>query len=234
MPNSPCDSSSGPAVKYSVSGEPDRGPVAELQRPQPVDRERLAVRHAEPAAVRPRAVRALGVRVDLPVAEVPDEEVAGELAERPSGRHREPPRRVQQPARRDAAEQHAVGVVRVDEPQAGAVHVVLGVGVLLGVRDEERPADVLDAERREVRRDLRVGERARAGSTSPNEESNTSTRALWKSVAYSRAGLRVDREALVDRADVRAVGRRLGLRRGRGRRERRGSSRGSCRPRWRR
>src|SRR6058998_3628245 len=51
-----------------------RRAVAELQRPQPVDRQRLPVGRAQLAAVLELPVRQLLVRVDLAVAEVPDEQ----------------------------------------------------------------------------------------------------------------------------------------------------------------
>ena len=93
-PKSPCDSSSGPAVNSSVCVRADDA-VAELQRPQPVDRDRPAVlvaQGAEEAAVE----RVVGV--DAPVAEVADQQRAARGAEA-LGRRRDAPRRVERSAR---------------------------------------------------------------------------------------------------------------------------------------
>src|SRR5207248_5423951 len=68
--------------------------LAELERPETVDRQRLAACASELCAVLEVAVAELGVDVDLPVAEVADEQVAGEGA-KARRREREPPRRVE-------------------------------------------------------------------------------------------------------------------------------------------
>jgi hypothetical protein len=59
-------------------GRPRVATVAEAERPPPVDRERLAVRTAQLAAVGELSVRELLVGVDLPVAEVAEEQVTAE------------------------------------------------------------------------------------------------------------------------------------------------------------
>jgi len=69
-------------------------------------------------------VRAGVEGVDLPVAEVSDEQVTAKEPE--VGRsEREPPRRVELFLRGDAAEQLAVGVEGVHEPVPPAGHVVM-------------------------------------------------------------------------------------------------------------
>src|SRR6266576_3155396 len=64
--------------------------LADLERPEPVDRQRFPARVAELAAVLEVAVAEFGIGVDLPVAEVADEQVAGDAAEA-RRREREPP-----------------------------------------------------------------------------------------------------------------------------------------------
>src|SRR2546429_307090 len=50
----------------------------------------------------------------------------------------------------------AVRAVNIDEPLAGASHVVLGIGILLSVTDVEFAADRRDAERGVTGRKIRV------------------------------------------------------------------------------
>src|SRR5207248_7121366 len=70
-----------------------RAGVAELERPQPVDCDLVAVLVAEGAVLLEVAVRLLRERVDLAVAEVADQEVAAQAS--PScRRERDPPRSV--------------------------------------------------------------------------------------------------------------------------------------------
>src|SRR5207245_5538263 len=83
--------------------------VSELQRPQPVDRELLPVHGPERADQLPGPVRQLLERVDMPVAEVADQEIAAEGAEGCGG-HREAPWGVQLAMLRDACEQVPVRV----------------------------------------------------------------------------------------------------------------------------
>src|SRR6476620_11330452 len=73
-----------------------RAGVAELECPEPVDRELPVLCGAERAAVLEAAVPHLRVGVDLPVAEVADQQVAAKAAER-LRRLREPPRGVELP-----------------------------------------------------------------------------------------------------------------------------------------
>src|SRR5206468_4980875 len=107
-----------------------------LQRPQAVDRELAAVARAQRAAMLELAVRHLLVGVDLPVAEVADEQVAAEAAER-RRRPREAPRRVQLAVLRHPPEQVAVHAVDVDEAETLAVLLVVTAGLLLRVGDED-------------------------------------------------------------------------------------------------
>src|SRR6185369_8835091 len=81
-----------------------RAGVAELECPEPVDRELPVLCGAERAAVLEAAVLHLLVGVDLPVTEVADEQVAAEAAER-LRRLREPPRGVELPVLSDAPQE---------------------------------------------------------------------------------------------------------------------------------
>src|SRR5438105_6439773 len=97
-----------------------RAGVAELERPEPVDRELAVRRDVERAAVLEVAVRHLLVCVDLPVAEVADQQVAAEAAERrrcPG----ETPRCAELPVLSHPAEELPVEVVDVDNAEAAAV-----------------------------------------------------------------------------------------------------------------
>src|SRR5579872_4873673 len=132
------------------------GPLehAELQRPQPIDRDRLAI----PAAQLAEELATVAERVDPPVAEVADQDRAAEPAEA-ERRAREAPRRVERPTRREPPDQLAAGGEHVDEAQPGPGDVVLLLLVLLGERHEQLTTDVFDAERREARRDVAIDER---------------------------------------------------------------------------
>src|SRR5262249_2716616 len=125
-------------------GVPRRGAVAELQRPQAGDGDGAAVGAFELAG---EGVVVPGVvGVDVAVAEVADEQVAGERAEAGRGQG-DAPGRVEHPARGHALEQAAAGVEDVDEAlaHAGDGAAVAG-GVLLGVGDVEPAVQVLDVE----------------------------------------------------------------------------------------
>src|SRR6478609_5012827 len=87
------------------------------------------------------------VGVDLAVAEVPDEQIAGIAAER-GRRCRETPGRVELAVLRSSCQQVAGEIVGVDEAAAFAGDLVMLLGVLLRVRDEDARADRLDPERR--------------------------------------------------------------------------------------
>src|SRR5215467_2457167 len=91
-----------------------RAGVAELERPETVDSELAVLRGVECAAMREVAVLQLLVRVDLPVAEVADQQIAAEAAERRRGQ-REPPRGIELPVLGDAAEELPVEAVGVDD-----------------------------------------------------------------------------------------------------------------------
>ena len=116
-------------------------------------------RGVERAAVLEVAVRHLLVGVDLPVAEVADEQVAAEAAERRRSPG-EPPRGVELPVLGDAAEELPVEVVDVDDAQPTAVRLVVRPGLLLAVGHEDPVADRLDPERAVVLREPRIDERA--------------------------------------------------------------------------
>src|SRR5207248_8283887 len=91
-----------------------RAGVAELERPEPVDRELAVPRGVERAAMLEVAVPHLLVGVDLPIAEVADEQVAAEAAERRRSQG-EPPRGVELPALGDPTDELPVEVIHVDE-----------------------------------------------------------------------------------------------------------------------
>src|SRR5262249_2863943 len=119
--------------------------------PQPVDHDRLAFAVPEGAEELPVGVE----RMDFPIAEVADENVAAEPAKRKGCPH-EAPWRVQRAARREAPQQMAVGVENVDKAIARARHVVMLELILQRVGDEEITVDVLDTEGREPIRNVRV------------------------------------------------------------------------------
>src|SRR5436190_12901861 len=130
--------------------------VAELQGPEAVDLElgaHLALERAEELA----ALRVEGV--DLPVAEVADEQVTARGAEALRRLH-DSPRGIERAARGEPAQQVPPLVEDVDEAVVGARDVVLGVRVLLRVADHDVAADRLDPERRVAVRELAVPERA--------------------------------------------------------------------------
>src|SRR6266545_358853 len=144
------------------SGRPGCGVVTEPERPQAVDGERLTICSSQGAPVREGPVRASRVGVDLPVAEVAHEEVAAKPAEA-RRRERQPPRRVQLTTAGDAPEEGAARVEPVDEAQALPGDLVLCLGILLGVGQEDLSTDVLDSERREPVGDSRIDEGAWVG-----------------------------------------------------------------------
>ena len=75
-----------------------------------------------------------------------------------------------------------LGVVDVDETLAGPGDFVFGVGVLLGVGDDDPAGHGLDAERRVAGGEGRIGEGA-GRFTGAKFASQTSTTPLWKSLA---------------------------------------------------
>src|SRR5919201_6653594 len=103
-----------------------RIPMAELQRPQPVDLQRRAVGGVQLPELDRLAGAARGGQIEgvnLAVAEIADEKGAAERAES-RGRERESPGRVEPAFRGDALEQVAGGVVGVDEAVTDAGDVV--------------------------------------------------------------------------------------------------------------
>src|SRR3954469_24300959 len=132
--------------------------VAELERPEPVDRELAVPRGVERAAVLELAVPHLPVGVDLPVAEVADQQIAAEATER-RRRPGDPPRGVELPVPGDATEELPVEVVDVHDPEPTAVRLVVRSTLLLRVGHEDPVVDRLDPERSVVLRELAVDER---------------------------------------------------------------------------
>src|SRR5437867_69153 len=140
-------------VRWPVVG----GAVAELQRPEPVDHERPAVPGAELAGVGVGATGARLLGVDRAVAEFADQQVAAEATE-VAGSAGDAPPRVQLAAAGDPRKQRSVAVEGIDEPEALPVDVVLALGVLLVVGDEDAVADRLDPEGSEAAREVGVDE----------------------------------------------------------------------------
>jgi hypothetical protein len=100
--------------------------VTHDQTPQAVDRQRLAVRAAQRAE---NLARVRVDRVDPPVTEVADQQVAGELSE--GGRcDRHAPRRVEHAVADQSPHERAVVGVDVDESVRRPGHVVLRIRVL--------------------------------------------------------------------------------------------------------
>ncbi len=96
----------------------------------------------------------------MAIAEIGDQNVAPGAAEA-NWREGDSPRRVERAAGGDALYEVALGVEEVDEADACARGYEALRGVLFGVGHREIALDIVDAEGREARGDLRIGERAR-------------------------------------------------------------------------
>src|SRR2546421_10389673 len=188
-----------------------RGPVAELQCPQAIDRDRLPVCGTQLAAMLESPVRQLRVGVDLPIAEIAHEEIA---AESPEVRRseRESPGGVQLAMLRDAGEQYAGGVVDVDESLSLPVDVIDRARSLLRIRDEDPGTDRLYPERGVSGGQIGIDEGAR-----PTHEVEARVEYVDAPIVEIRRvepvarDRRREREPLVDRAGPRAVGEDYGL-----------------------
>ena len=163
-PNRPCVSSIEAGGEVDGVGVAAVAAVADLQRPQPVDLNRLAVGVLQLA----QEVAGGGVEgVDAAVAEVAhSSRVAGarppKLAGAMASPHGESSGAARDQAHLAAGQaRRAVQVEDVDEAVAGPGHVVVLVGVLLGVGDVDLAAEDLDVERGVALGQVRVGERAR-------------------------------------------------------------------------
>src|SRR5262249_24843628 len=121
---------------------PARVAVAERQRPQIGDGERVAVviRELTEKSAVPRLV---SEEVAVPV--VADEEVAAEWTEVRRSQD-EPPGRVERALGSEAPEQVAANVVYVDETLPLAGNLLVPVFSLMGVGDNKPVVDVLDVE----------------------------------------------------------------------------------------
>src|SRR5262249_45567089 len=144
----------GPRREEERRRRPGRRAVAERNRPQAVDPDRLPA-SAEELAARPRltvALEAVEVEgVNVTVAKVSHEQRAAELPEIGWG-DGQPPRRVEPPSRGHAPEQIAVGVERVHESVAHARDIVVLVLILERVGDVDLAGEAADAKRRIARR----------------------------------------------------------------------------------
>lgn len=107
-----------------------------------------------------RTQQEIGVRVediDFPVAEISDQEIVGQGA-KTRGRYVEPPRRIKNPAGRDALDEISIRVELVDEPITGLGNVVVLCGVLRRIADEQVAiAITVDVERRPAHRPRGTG-----------------------------------------------------------------------------
>src|SRR6202035_2745067 len=74
------------------------------------------------------------------------------------GGPRHSPRRIERPAAGEASQQMAVGVEDIDKAVTRTGYIVMLFCILLGIADEEIAIDVLDAERREAGRNVRIRE----------------------------------------------------------------------------
>ena len=123
--------------------------VAEADAPEPVDDDRRSSSVAQLAGLGEVPIRRLGECVDASVAEVADEEVAARLTEA-GGCPGKSPRCVEVAAACDTPEQVPRRVVGIDVSQPVPVDLVVPVGVLLCVGDEDLTAEGLDSEWREA------------------------------------------------------------------------------------
>src|SRR5438270_13631235 len=120
-------------------------------------------RHRKPSAVRPATVL-VRVDVDPPAAEACHEQVAAKPAE-PARRQRDSPRLVELSRAANPRDQAAVQVELVDVASVWGVVAVHRRPP--GVRDEDPPADRLDAEGRIPRRDRAIDEGAATDDAPP-------------------------------------------------------------------
>ena len=134
--------------------DPDGAAVARRQRPEIADGDRLAV---DAVQLADELVVVQIVGVDCAVAEIADQQVAGELAEI-LRRDRQSPRRVERPVGGDTGDQFAAERELVDVTVARAGHVVVLELVLLGVGHEQMAVQHLRVERRVAGRQVAVGE----------------------------------------------------------------------------
>src|SRR5271170_878684 len=88
---------------------------------------------------------------DFAAPEVANEDGVAEGAEIPRCPN-DSPRCIQPGTGLEMADVPAIGLVHFDEPKTCACHAIVPGGVLLGVSDEERSANVLDIIRRKVAR----------------------------------------------------------------------------------
>src|SRR5438309_9484906 len=149
-----------------VRGTVVRRPVAKLEGPQSIDRDRSLLQVPQHTLEREVAVWPLLVGVDSAVAKVADKQVAPEAPE-VLGCHRETPRCIQRPVTCDARERMTRGGVRIDEPEALPMELVPR-WPLLRVRDEDPAAERLDPKRRVARGDFLVDEPSLRGHGRPS------------------------------------------------------------------
>ncbi len=117
--------------------------AAESQCPQPVNGYGLVLWVPEMIE---ELARLRAEDIDLPIAEVADQDVVAKLAE-VKGRLDYAPRRIEEAVRSKAPDQMSVGIEDVHEAETLAMHRVMLGRILLGIGDEEIAVDARNAER---------------------------------------------------------------------------------------
>src|SRR5271168_1542623 len=138
----------GAGRKEKRRGWTGTGVVAEGERPKSIDGQNRVVR------ILHKADKFLGESVvssDPPAAEISHEDAVAEDTEI-AGRPNDSPRRIQRGTVLKMADVVTIGLVKFHETIALTGHVVMLRGVLLGVGNKERSADILNVEGREVAR----------------------------------------------------------------------------------
>ena len=161
-PNRPCVSWSRPAVKYTELASPPLPPLPTCSAHSPS----IWIGLPSGSFRLPRDLPVVGLKTLMrPLPKLPTSRspLEGPEARR---RDRQAPRRVERAARDQALlpagqARRPVQVEHVDEAVALAGHVVVLVGVLLGVGDIDLAAQDLHVERGEALGEVRVGERTR-------------------------------------------------------------------------
>ena len=143
-----------PGRKIDAIGVAVGGLIARHESPQAVNLDGFAVSPIQLAKV------VVGLRVEYingAVAEIPNQEVIGELTEA-DRRDRESPRRIEVATRRDSVQQLPVHAELIDIAVARSRHIILILCVLFGKRNEYIATQNLYAERRKSLGHFWIGE----------------------------------------------------------------------------
>ena len=143
-----------PGSEKEDVGRPSGLAIAERQRPETMNSDRLALGVSELAT---EGVGAEIKSIDAAIAKVAHEQVLAESAEIPRGEG-QPPGRVEFVARSDAPNEVALGIEDSDEAVALARYIIALGGVLFGIGDIELTVQILDVEGRKPVGDVRVRE----------------------------------------------------------------------------